>query len=200
LTAKGNTHRLSQEGNTEITGNTIMDLGKRSTRPIPGIISAAGAASVTLGKSFSWISRVLKPTTCFGSLGFVTKITGALTVLLWGTFVLRDIDIVDVTFGTMKDGAKGEPWLLIVIIGGCEVADDWKLVDTGVILGMKSPFRVSVCIEVVLLVERDEEFWNGDRGVEDPPVESRSKEELPFVVLFAVKWVSIPGLKDREMA
>jgi hypothetical protein len=38
--------------------------------------------------------------------------------------VLRDIDIVDVAFGTMKDGAKRELWLLIVIIGGCEVADD----------------------------------------------------------------------------
>ena len=77
----------------------------------------------------------------------------ALTVLLWGTFVSRDIDIVDITVGTMKngviDGAMRELWLLIVIVEGGEVADDWKL---GVILGMESSFSVSVYIEVVLLV------------------------------------------------
>jgi hypothetical protein len=40
----------------------------------------------------------------------------------------RCIEIVDVTVGTMKngvvDGAMRERWLLIVIVGGGEVADD----------------------------------------------------------------------------
>jgi hypothetical protein len=46
----------------------------------------------------------------------------ALTVLLWGTFVSRYIDIVDVTVGTMKNGvvdrAMRELRLLIEIVGG----------------------------------------------------------------------------------
>jgi hypothetical protein len=217
LTAKGNTHRLSQEGGGEI-GNTIIESEKRSTGKlkIAGINSAAGAVLVTLGKPVLWlfgICRVLKWTTWFGSLGLVTKITGALTVLLLGAFVSRYFDIVDVTVGTMKDGiidgAMKELWLLMVTVGGCEVADDWKAVGVGVILGIESPFCVPVYIEVVLWVGRipgDREFWNEDVLVEDPSVESRSKEELHWkigsflVVLFAVRGGRIPGLKDREMA
>jgi len=50
LTAKGNTHRLSHFG--EVSGSTIMKLGKRSTGEleIERINSAAGAVLVTLGK------------------------------------------------------------------------------------------------------------------------------------------------------
>ena len=54
----------------------------------------------------------------------------------------------------------------------------------------------------------DEEFGNGNGEVEDPPVENRSKGELPrrigsflvFVLLFVVREVSIPELKDGEIA
>ena len=42
--------------------------------------------------------------------------------------MLRYFDIVDVTVGTMKDGivdgAMKELWLLMVMVGRCEVADD----------------------------------------------------------------------------
>jgi hypothetical protein len=42
--------------------------------------------------------------------------------------MLRCIEIVDVIVGTMKnrvvDGAMRELWLLIMIVGGGEVADD----------------------------------------------------------------------------
>ena len=54
----------------------------------------------------------------------LTKITRprALTVLLWGTFVSRYIDMVDVTVGTMRNdvvyGAMRELRLLIEIVGG----------------------------------------------------------------------------------
>jgi hypothetical protein len=128
--------------------------------------------------------------------------------------ICGDIDIVDITVGTMKNGVidgaiMRELWLLIVIVEGGEVADDWKLVDVGVILGTESSFSVFIYIEVVLLVGKILEMVESfEMGVEEPPIGSRSKaeEELDwkmgsfFVILFAVKGVSIPGLKDREIA
>ena len=100
-----------------------MKEGKRSTgKSKLRNRSAAGARLVTIGKPVLWllgICKVLKDTTWLGSLGFVTRITGALIVLLWGTLVLRYIDIVDITVGTIKNGVVDEAyrefWLLIVV-------------------------------------------------------------------------------------
>ena len=211
------THRLNQGDSEEITGKTIIKEGKRSTgKPKLRNRSAAGKVSVTLGKPILWLSgicRVSNRTTWFGSLGFVTKI--ALVVLLWGIFMSRVVDIVDIIVGTIKDGvvddAVRELWLFIVIVGEGEVPEDWKLVDGGVLPGTESSFRMSVVmyIEVIPLVEKfleDGGLWNGDAGVEDHPTESWIKEGLHFlVVLFSVRGVqspeavSIPGLKDWEI-